>query len=103
MAATQPFSPDQPRTENRNIMNVFSPDQAVVPVVMPVVLIRLPRSLRLSRVVTSSRGSLNRRRGCENGCSRFQIQTHKTFQMNLVAVVSTCPKKYSSSSSHRRG
>ncbi len=52
--ATQPFSPDEAGTENRDITNVFSPDQAVVPVVVPVILIGLPSALRLGRVVASA-------------------------------------------------
>src|SRR5205809_5746694 len=52
-AAHQAFAPNQPRAENRNVLEVFAPDQTVVPVAMTKVLIGIP-GIRLGQIVSNS-------------------------------------------------
>jgi hypothetical protein len=50
-AKAQPAPPDQPRPRDRDVADVLAPHQRVVPVVVPIVLVRIVGRLRLGRVV----------------------------------------------------
>jgi hypothetical protein len=41
LASTKSAAADQARSENRDIVDAFAPDQAVVPVIMPEILVAL--------------------------------------------------------------
>ena len=52
-SAAEAFAPDEPRAEDGSVVDVFAPDQGVVPVIMAVVLVGLPRTLRLGGIVSA--------------------------------------------------
>ena len=52
-ATAQALAPDEPLAQNRQIMKSLAPDQAVVPVIMAIILIRLPGALRFRRIIPS--------------------------------------------------
>ncbi len=49
-APAESFAPDQSRSENRNIVEAFAPEQAVVKVAVPEILIVVP-GIRLGGIV----------------------------------------------------
>ena len=48
-ASAQSLSPDKPRSKDGDIVQIFAPDQAVMPVVMAVVLIGVPGGVGSAR------------------------------------------------------
>lgn len=54
MAATQALAIDQAGAEDAAVMYVLAPDEAVVPVIVPVVLVGLPFALLLDHVVAAA-------------------------------------------------
>ncbi len=85
----QPFAPDQSATEYRDIVQPVAPDEAVAPVVVAVVLVRLPGALGLGGVVAATRESF---RG--NGCREYrraeiEVQGDAALQANRVAGIRT--------------
>ena len=70
-------------------MNALAPEQAVVPVIVAVILVGLPRALRFCGVVASVGRAL-----CGSGCGEdcgalIEIEAHLAFQMNRVARISS--------------
>src|SRR4029077_19780912 len=84
-ATAQPLTPDQARPQNRNVVQTFTPNQAVVPVIVPVILIVLPWLVRFRRIVTLRGIGCRIRR--HNRRSLIQEKRHVTFQMNRVAKI----------------
>src|SRR4029077_20769077 len=84
-ATDQPLTPDQARPQNRNVVQTFTPNQAVVPVIVPVILIVLPWLVRFRRIVTLRWIGCRIRR--HNRRSLIQKKRHVTFQMNRVAKI----------------
>src|SRR5262249_6240266 len=51
-ASYKPFSPNKSRAEDRDILEIFTPDQAIVPMCVPKILIFVP-GVRFWRVIFS--------------------------------------------------
>jgi hypothetical protein len=68
-------------------MDSFTPDQAGVPMIVTVVLVRLPWPLRLSSVVSVSRCAVQRSRCCKNRCALLDVEADEALQPERVAVV----------------
>src|SRR5690348_5869873 len=86
IGAHQPAPPDTPRPKDRNIVKALAPDQAVVPVVVPEILIRLPSLLRL-RVIVAARLPLRERIGGNHDSALVQTQRDIALQPDGVAKV----------------
>src|SRR6266566_2871704 len=69
-STTQTTAPDESGAKNRNIVNAFSPNQAVVPMAMPEILIVVPL-IRLWRIVNLPTG--RRCIGGNNRCARPEM------------------------------
>ena len=65
----QPFAPEETRSANAEIVDVFSPDQAVVPMRMPVVLVCMPGLIGFGCIVAAGT-SIGRCRRGQNGGAR---------------------------------
>ncbi len=99
VSLTETLSPDEPRTENRDVADSFAPEQAVMPVAVAVVLICAP-VIRFRRVVTAAfagRGGVGR----HNGGTLIEIEVDVAGEMNRAAQVSAGGEQHSSAS--RRG
>ena len=53
----QTFAPDQSRAGDAEVVKVFAPQQRVVPVIMPIILVGVPRRLRLGSIVQCPHGN----------------------------------------------
>src|SRR5690242_19107020 len=49
--SAQSLPPDQASSDDGDVLQPLSPDQAVVPVIMFEILIRLPRRIRFGRII----------------------------------------------------
>src|SRR5581483_6902884 len=61
VALAQAPAPDQSRAEDRYIFEILSPNQAVVPMIVAVILIALPPVIRLSRIISAGTDTSARR------------------------------------------
>src|SRR5438270_557412 len=76
-AAWQSLTPDKTRPKDRNILEAFPPDEAVVPMVVAEVLISIPCSLWLGGVIAGAgRDTAFRHRSGKDGRALFQINCH---------------------------
>ena len=87
LASTKSTTADQARPENRDIVDAFAPDQAVVPVIMPEILVALERPIRLCRIIPAARR-------CQNDCTRLKIERDKTLEPDRVADVDACSETH---------
>src|SRR3569833_271742 len=95
------FAPDQPAAEYRDVVETLTPDEAVAPVVVSVVLVRLPGALWLSSVVTSGAHPLERDGGRQDGVTGIQMQRHATLQAYRVGGVGSRRKVHHSTATGR--
>src|ERR1700719_3299015 len=63
--SAQALAPNEPRPIDGNILQVLAPDQAIVPMAMTVILVLVPRLIRLRGIVGV--GSAGRRIGAHDG------------------------------------
>ena len=71
LASTKSTAADQARSENRDVVDAFAPDQAVVPVIMAEILVALERRIQFRRIIPAARR-------CQNDCTRLKIERDKT-------------------------
>src|SRR5262249_42196021 len=86
-AANKTFAPNHSGAEDRYVHQVLSPDQAVVPVTVPEVLIFIP-FIRFGRIILD----LIRSVGRDNRCALIEIQRDIAFEMNRYRQVISCRK-----------
>jgi len=72
---------NQSRPDDCDVVDLVAPDQAVVPVVVPEILVFLPGPIRLCRIIAAGGCRLDSRAG-------FQVERHEAFQADGVARVS---------------
>ncbi len=82
------LTPDQPASEDGDVVQSLAPDETVVPVIVAIVLVRLPGTLGLSRIVAAVGQPFGWNRGCENRGTGIEMQRHATLQANGVTGVS---------------
>src|SRR5579863_1422728 len=71
-------------------MDVFAPDEAVVPVVVTEILVGLPRPLRFGGIVTTARQAVVRS-GCgENGCALVKKERDVALEVDGITGVNAC-------------
>ena len=83
-STTQTTAPDESGAKNRKIMNVLSPDQAVVPMAVPEILVVVPL-IGLWRIVTLPTG--RRCIGGNDGCAGPEIQINIALQVERITQV----------------
>src|SRR5258705_12495209 len=83
---TQPLPPDQARSKDSEVVDTFAPDQAVVPMVMPVVLIAFPWLFELCWIIAAS-CSVERRTRRQNGGALLEVECNVALQPNGVAGI----------------
>src|SRR5215831_8935326 len=76
-AAAEPFAPNLSGAKNRNIFHTLTPNQAVMPMAVTVVLKLVPRVWLGCVILTCG----SRFRGNDDS-SRVQVQSHLALQMN---------------------
>jgi hypothetical protein len=85
-ASAESFAPDQSRPENRNIFEAFAPDQAVVEMTVPEILIVVPW-IRLSGIVGWAAGTRRGRIRRDNRGAAIEINRDFALQMNRMAEI----------------
>src|ERR1039458_2487026 len=83
-APAKSLAMDQTRTEDGNILQVFSPKQAVMPVAVPKILVLVPL-ICLGRIVSSA--TVRRRIGGEDRRAMFEVQGDVALEMNWKTQV----------------
>ena len=85
ISAAQALAPDQPLALDGNILQVFAPDQAVVPVAVAKILKFVP-GVGLGRIVAAARAR-GRRVGSHDGRARVEKQSDVALQVDGVAEI----------------
>ena len=85
VAAAETFAPDEAGAEDAEVVDVLAPDEAVVPVIVAVVLIGLPRALRLGSVVAAAGEAFVRCGRGENGGALLKEESDVALEMDGVA------------------
>src|SRR6185369_8707083 len=98
----EPFAPDQPRADNRNVMDALAPNQRIMPVIVPIILVRLPRALRFGGIVSASDNPIQRRWTSQNHSTLIKVKSHLALQMNGVAEINASREKNRASTGCRR-
>src|SRR5215471_17228241 len=86
MPARQPASPYESGPENGDVVDVLTPDQAVVPVVMAKILKCFPRHIGFGWIVAGY-GSVARSVGCQDRGALIEVECHGAGQAKRVARV----------------
>ena len=74
-------------------MDPFTPNQAIVPMIVAIILVVLPGFIRLGGVVASTAGAAARRNACcQNRCSHIEVEDDVVHEVNGVAR-HTCPRE----------
>ncbi len=90
MTAAQALSPDEAGTEDAEVVDVLSPNEAVMPVIVAVVLERLPLALRFGCIVAAGGEAVVGSRRGENGCSLLKKKRDIALEVNGVTGVNAC-------------
>ena len=87
MAAAKAFAPDQAGAEDGEVVDVFAPDQAVVPVIVAEVLVGFPGALRLGKVISSGGQAIVWGGRGEDGGALLKKERDVALEMDRVAQV----------------
>ena len=101
VAFTQAPTPDQAGTENRDVVEILAPDQAVVPVAVTEVLIGV-EGVRLGLVIAIG-GSGRQWVGRDQSCALVQIEADVTAQMHRMGQIVAGRKMDAAAPGRRRG
>jgi len=99
-AAAETFAPDQSVAQDGKIVDVFAPDEAVVPVAVAEVLISIP-GIGLGGIVAAGAGSWGI--GGEDGRARTEKKIHVAAQVDGETEIRTARKDDRASAGSRRG
>src|SRR5580658_10397619 len=94
-AAAEAFTPDQAGPKNSDVVDPFTPNQAIVPMIVAIVLIVLPGLIRFSRIVV-------RTAGCQNCRSHVKVEHDIALEMDGVGSIDACGKSHRSPSGRVR-
>ncbi len=87
-AAAQPFAPDQPRPKNGDVVDALTPNKAIVPMVVSIILVIFPGFIRLRGVIARTAGGAARRNiGGQDGGPHFEVQYDIVLQVNGVGSI----------------
>ncbi len=93
VAATETFAPDTTRPEDGHVVEVLAPQETIVPVIVTIVLIGLPRTLRLGRIVAAAGCPLERHGGGQQRCTLIEVDSDIALEVNRVAGIRACGKQ----------